>query len=202
MENRILEFGIDSYEILDSNSDTKRFKTLEVNEEVSNFLDEKISESFKTTLSRYKKCDDSVLGSVKILDPEDSDLAGRSSGQLLIDGNKFLMPKIVEDYLNSINLKVYDNHRHGPVFHYPPNGGYMGWHTNCKQSRASYRAFFSKGSGYFQYIEDGKVYRVHDSSVWKCNVFYIGDCSDPTWHSIWGGDEGRYSVGYMVEPIE
>lgn len=199
MSKKRVSFGETDYEVVESAEDTNRFKIFSVSQEVSDFLEEKVSESFKTTLSRYKKCDDSVLDYVKNLDPEHSDLAGRSSGQLVIDGNKFLMPPLVEEYLSSINFNVFDNHRHGPIFYYPPNGGYMGWHTNCKQSRASYRAFFTKGSGYFQYLEDGKIYRVYDSAEWKCNVFFIGDCSDPTWHSIWGGNEGRHSVGYMVE---
>jgi hypothetical protein len=192
-----IKFNDKELEVVDFNQNTRLLSSYSLDADLINFLESNHKKIYgKSILQRYKTTDDSILNNFGNFSPESADMAAFSSGHLSSSGMKVPISKEIKNFLSYIVPYSNLEDKVGISLYYPPNGGYMGWHTNCKHRNNSIQAFFTKGSGYFQYLEDGVVYRIYDSEQWKCNVFIIGDCSNPTWHSIWGGPEGRYSIGF------
>jgi hypothetical protein len=84
---------------------------------------------------------------------------------------------------------------------YPPNHGYMGWHTN--DNAPGYRLYLSYArqgeKSWFRYILDGKPHTAVDRAGWNFRLFKVG--SPSLWHCVYS-ETTRISIGFRIKENE
>lgn len=78
---------------------------------------------------------------------------------------------------------------------------FMGWHTNCNNpGHRMYLVYNTHDNSSCMRFIDNKTEKVitkWEPKGWTLNYFYISDCEDPLWHSIYTKKE-RYSLGFKI----
>ena len=104
------------------------------------------------------------------------------------------MKKVKYDFAAEIGA-----HTSALLSYYPP-GGFVGWHTNYDASAYQVLFTWSKGDGYFRYLDKntGEIVTIQDVEGWQCRHYYFGPEDEPhnhCWHSAYAGDE-RITLAY------
>ena len=85
-------------------------------------------------------------------------------------------------------------------FLYPPDGGYMGWHTNSDAPYTRvYLAHATEGEkSFFRYRLDGEYATSWDREGWTMRQFNCGNSvEEHLWHAVYS-DTKRLSIGFRI----
>jgi len=103
--------------------------------------------------------------------------------------------EIISNFIGSLGYKsaVLSNY----IYYYPK--ACMGWHTNyMNPGKRLYIIKNYSSDSYFVYEKDGKVIKDIEPSGYCYREFELGDEDSLFWHAVYGGQKGRYSVGFKV----